>query len=99
MPSKYEGFGLSAVEMLSLGKPVIASNVGGLKNIVNKTCGVLINGFNAKDYADNYFSLIKPDTYKEKVRGALSTAQNFTDVNLFKDRFLKVYMEAVKCRN
>ena len=28
-----------AIEALSLGKPVVASNVGGLKNIINDECG------------------------------------------------------------
>lgn len=33
MPSKYEGFGLTAVESIILGKPVLNSGVGGLKEI------------------------------------------------------------------
>ena len=41
MPSKWEGFGLAAVEALALGKPVIASNVGGLPDIVTSECGKL----------------------------------------------------------
>lgn len=44
MPSKYEGFGLSALEMLALGKPVIASDVGGNGEMVlNKRDGYLIH--------------------------------------------------------
>lgn len=34
MPSKWEGFGLAAVEAMLLGAPVIALRVGGLKDIV-----------------------------------------------------------------
>lgn len=37
--SKWEGFGLAAVEALSLGKPVVAMPVGGLNNIVNHENG------------------------------------------------------------
>ena len=36
MPSKYEGFGLAAVEALILNKPVLNSGVGGLKEIFSK---------------------------------------------------------------
>lgn len=99
MPSKYEGFGLSAVEMLSFGKPVIASNVGGLKSIINEDCGTLISGFNAKEYANVYFALIRPNEYRKKSNGALLTSQNFADTDLFKKRFIRIYMEAAQCRN
>lgn len=34
MPSRWEGFGLTALEAMRLGKPVIASKVGGLAEIV-----------------------------------------------------------------
>jgi glycosyltransferase involved in cell wall biosynthesis len=41
MPSKREGYGLVAVEAMALGKPVLATPVGGLANIVNSECGGL----------------------------------------------------------
>lgn len=39
MPSLWEGFGLVAVEALTLGVPVVCSGVGGLKDIVTDECG------------------------------------------------------------
>lgn len=41
LTSKWEGFGLSAFEALSLGLPAIVSNVGGLPGIVDESCGKL----------------------------------------------------------
>lgn len=41
--SKWEGFGLVAVEAMALGKPVIANSVGGLQSIINEDCGFLCN--------------------------------------------------------
>lgn len=38
MTSIWEGFGLAAIEALTLGKPVIAPKVGGLPNIVDENC-------------------------------------------------------------
>lgn len=37
--SKWEGFGLAAVESMILGKPVITTPVGGLKSIIDLNCG------------------------------------------------------------
>lgn len=41
LPSLFEGFGLVAVEAFILGTPVICSGVGGLKGIVNSSCGAI----------------------------------------------------------
>ncbi|MEL7597896.1 MAG: glycosyltransferase, partial [Clostridiaceae bacterium] len=38
-PSKWEGYGLAVIEAMGLGKPVIATPVGGLKDIIKGNCG------------------------------------------------------------
>ncbi|EGR4118460.1 glycosyltransferase family 4 protein [Vibrio cholerae] len=47
IPSHWEGFGLSAVEGMSTGLPVIASNVDGLNEVVSKTLNssILVENF------------------------------------------------------
>ncbi|GAK47775.1 glycosyltransferase [Secundilactobacillus oryzae JCM 18671] len=99
MPSKYEGFGLSAVEMLALRKPAIASNVGGLKDIINNDCGKLIDGFDADEYVETYFKLLEPEVYKQKSQGALLTSKKFANTKRFSANFMNIYMEALKCQN
>jgi glycosyltransferase involved in cell wall biosynthesis len=44
--SNWEGYGLAAVEALSLGLPVVCTKVGGLPKIVNEKCGQLCNSNN-----------------------------------------------------
>ena len=41
MPSLWEGFGLVALEGMCFGKPILATRVGGLKEIVTDACGIL----------------------------------------------------------
>tara|TARA_B110000211_G_C14092801_1_gene560233 strand:- start:7413 stop:8438 length:1026 start_codon:yes stop_codon:yes gene_type:complete len=41
IPSRWDGFNLVAIEAMSFGLPVFASNVGGLKDIVDSTSGKL----------------------------------------------------------
>ncbi|MFC1771274.1 glycosyltransferase family 4 protein [Candidatus Margulisiibacteriota bacterium] len=48
IPSEYEPFGLVAIEAMALKKPVIASDVGGLREIIiNNKTGILVPAKNA----------------------------------------------------
>ena len=43
LPSKWEGFGLVLIEYMACNKPIIATNVGGIKDIIeNEVNGILI---------------------------------------------------------
>ncbi|HEX2897537.1 MAG TPA: glycosyltransferase family 4 protein [candidate division Zixibacteria bacterium] len=58
MPSKFEGFGVAALEASAAGRPVIASNVGGIPEVVNdgKT-GILVPAENPKALAEAILKL------------------------------------------
>ena len=44
VPSRFEGFGLTAAEAMAMGKPVIAANVGGLPEVIEcGTYGILVD--------------------------------------------------------
>jgi glycosyltransferase involved in cell wall biosynthesis len=57
-PSRYESFGLVAIEAMRYGKPVVAGNVGGLKEIVlhNRT-GLLVDPDDVKGITQAILSL------------------------------------------
>ena len=90
MPSKWEGFGLVAVEALGLGVPVVCSGAGGLKDIVDESCGAVCGGIKA--HADEIQHLLENDTLREeKGRAALQRAQIFTDMRVYQARLIELY--------
>lgn len=42
MPSRFESFSLVITEALACGKPVVATNCGGPRDILNEHCGILV---------------------------------------------------------
>jgi L-malate glycosyltransferase len=63
VPSRYEGFGLVAVEAMSAGKPVVASNVQGLAEIVlEDVTGLLVTAGDPDALADALFALLMNPT-------------------------------------
>ena len=90
IPSLWEGFGLVAVEALALGKPVVAANVGGLKDIINETCGKLCE--DVADYVGELEMLLKDEKiYKEKSRQALIRAGELDNIFEYINEIYKVY--------
>lgn len=95
MPSEYEGFGLAAVECLSLGIPVVCSGVGGLKNIVSADCGAICN--DVPSYLSEIQKLLTDSAYYEqKSISAEKRAQKFGDMENYIGQIIKIYDECVK---
>ena len=58
LPSKLEGFGIVLVEAMAAGKPIVATNVGGISEVVeDKRNGILVEPNNVKELtqARQYF--------------------------------------------
>ena len=68
LPSKWEGFGLVLIEYMACDKPIIATNVGGISDvIVDKRNGLLIKAEDVNDLSENIILLIKNKPVKEKI--------------------------------
>lgn len=63
LTSKWEGFGLVAFEALTLGLPCVVSNVGGLPDIIDESCGKLCNNVSTKDYINEIEKLLTDKNY------------------------------------
>ena len=80
MPSRSEGFGLTAIEAMSNGCVMVASNVGGLPEVVRDgICGLLHNSEDIKDMADKISMLInEKETYNRLQTQSLTEVEKYS---------------------
>ena len=90
MPSIFEGFGLVALEAMTLGKPVVCSGVGGLTDIVNDSCGYICNDINS--YGDSISELLRDASiYSSKSDGAIRQAKAFDNSDAYCEQLYGIY--------
>lgn len=95
IPSRWEGFGLAAVEALALGKPVLASPVGGLPGIVTKECGGLF--CSEEDFLNEIVKLIENKGYlRDKENRALERAWELDNIEKYTEQIRNTYREIWK---
>lgn len=94
LTSEWEGFGLVAFEALSLGLPVVASRVGGLKEIVNSNCGYLCSSI--KEFVESIsFLLSDVALLEEKSIASYERAKELDNIDVYIENINKIY-EQVK---
>lgn len=92
LTSKYEGFGLSALEAQLLGKPVVSTNVGGLSDIVTQETGLLTDDDN--EFVDEIVKLLDDKQYYEtKHVCAEKKSSEINDISEYIRKFKTVYEE------
>jgi glycosyltransferase involved in cell wall biosynthesis len=81
LPSLYEGLGVAALEAMAAGKPVVASRVGGLAELVNDCeTGLLVAPGNAQELAAAMAKLIRDSDLRAAFgrKGAARVREEFT---------------------
>lgn len=91
--SHWEGFGLAAVEGMAAGKPVVASRVAGLKEIVDGY-GLTFKAGDAEELADKILSLSEYDVYKKTADQCLERSKSF-GINNMIDNHVKTYEKII----
>ena len=92
LPSKWEGFGLVSIEALTLGKPVVCSDAGGLKKIVTKDCGYVIENENVDQYVSEILELVNDENYYErKHNAALDRAKDLNNIDQYIEQVYREY--------
>lgn len=93
--SNWEGFGLTAVELMAAGKPVIASDVDGLKQIV-EGAGVIFPKGNVKELARYISLLLDNKSYYESIVNKCKKRALLYDIEKMAMRYKDVYCELLK---
>ena len=83
LPSYSESFGLVLIEALACAKPVIGSNVGGIKEIITEDVGLLIDPNDSSDLANAIDLILSNEDLRNKFqKNARNRAMDFADVDI-----------------
>lgn len=95
LSSYYEGLSLSSIECMASGKPFIASDVPGLRDIV-RGAGLLFPAGNEKILAEKINSLIvDKDFYDKTAKACLERSKEY-DINRMVDQYIDLYKTILK---
>lgn len=98
LPSKWEGFGLAIIDYMAARKPIVASNIGGIANIIkNGVNGFLVTPEDIQEFANKIEEyIIKPETAKEMVEKNYEYAiRNFNIKKVAKEH-IKLFEKLLK---
>ena len=92
MSSHFEGFGLAAVEGMAAGKPVIASNVEGLNEVV-EGAGLLFTPCDEKELVASILRLSQDSEYYKKVADACKERSRLFDIRRMAELYAQLYQD------
>jgi glycosyltransferase involved in cell wall biosynthesis len=92
--SKWGGFGLTAVELMAAGKPVVATDVEGLRQVV-EGAGLLFPVGDEERLATMVKRLLDDESYYKQIAGKCSERAKLYDIHVTVDRYLEIYNEII----
>jgi len=100
LPSKYETFPMVLLEAYACGKPIVASNIGGLKELImDGETGLLFEAGNFKQMAEKMLYLLNNvGRAVELGRNARKLVEEKYSIDKVADDLEALYMEVVKVR-
>lgn len=95
MSSEYEGLSLSSIEGMAAGKPFIATDVNGLREVV-KDAGELFKLYNSDELASILLRLESDKSYYANMVEHCRKRASQYDINKMVDRYMDAYKEVMK---
>ena len=97
LPSSSESFGLAALEALACGVPVIATNKGGIPEVVeNGKSGYLSEVGDFKEMAKNSLNILNNESQHNQFKiNALNSAKKF-DIKNVLPKYENIYKKSLK---
>ena len=93
LSSNHEGLSLSSIEALASGKPFIASDVPGLREIV-KSYGLVFEKGNIQDLVEKILSMEQSSELRTKVIATCMTRAQDFDIQKMITAYIKLYHKA-----
>lgn len=95
MSSKYEGLSLSSIEGMAAGKPFVATDVNGLREVV-QGAGVLFELNNSDELAKILMKLNSDKEYYKMISDRCKVRASLYDIQKMIDGYMNLYQEFVK---
>lgn len=96
LPSKWEGFGLALIEYMACDKPIVATNVGGITNIIEDTeNGLLSEKCNYKMLYENINRLCFNNDLREKIIKTNKIRRNNFDIQKVVQQNLQLFNDII----
>lgn len=98
VPSLYnECFGITAIEAMATGRPVIATSVGGLKEVVEeRKTGLLVPPGSARELAEAVVTLLQDEALRREMgRRAREVAEERYSWSIVSEQIVRVYEEVL----
>ncbi len=98
-PSRSEGLGLALIEALAAGLPCVASNVGGIKDIIrNGKNGLLFEREDVNELAESMLRLANDSVLQEKLsKNTLQSVQHY-GLETVTDAIINVYLQSLEAK-
>jgi len=97
LPSRYEAFPMTILEAFACGKPVVASRIGGLEEIIKKVGGILFEPENIQQLSFILYNLLNnyDDSAKIALAGKNFVKENFS-IQAVADKLERIYEETIE---
>lgn len=99
LPSRCEGFGITIIEAMAIGIPVIASNIDGPKEIITHgENGLLFESENEHELAEKIKMMFNADNLRDRlVNNAFLSVHEYSIKKMY-NKYLAVYNDLVRAR-